>query len=225
MTKEKRTFSRRYANEYHVFRWWLHLFAMFVCYPYFRWSYNLKIEGKENIPKGSHFIVCGNHVSMFDPLFVTIAFFKRIAYMAKKELFADDCKLNWWIKRLGAFSVDREKPEIATFKTVKDVFTTNWALGIFPEGHINQTHRISNIQRGFTVVAKKAKSDIVPVAICNFKGYTKKFHAQDVVIKIGKPISYELPSEEIIAKWAEFICENTGYENGVKDKVLVSDKT
>ena len=69
--------------------------------------------------------------------FVTFA-----VYMAKKELF-ETPKLTWWIKRLGAFSVNREKPEISTFKTVKDVFKTKWSLGIFPEGGIKNDKKIN----------------------------------------------------------------------------------
>ena len=221
--KEDRNFSRRYAKEYNIFRWWFHIFAITVCYPYFKWSYNLKVIGKENIPKHSHYIVAPNHISMLDPLLVSTCFFKPIAYMAKKELFDDDCNLNWWIKRLGAFSVNREKPEIATFKTVNDVFKTKWALGIFPEGHINKTDKIENIQKGFATIAKKTKSDIIPVAICGFKGYTKKFHAQNIVLKIGKPISYEKTEEEILREWAEYISKETGLENHIeksKDYVL-----
>ena len=32
--------------------------------------------------------------------------------------------VNWIVKRLGAFAVDRDKPEIATFKTAKDSLFT-----------------------------------------------------------------------------------------------------
>lgn len=215
MTNTERNFNRRYAKEYHIYRWWFHLFAMAISYPYFRWSYNLKFEGRENIPEGSHFIVAANHISMFDPLLVSIGLFKPVAYMAKKELFDDNCNLNWWIKRLGAFAVNREKPEIGTFKTVKDVLKTNWTLGIFPEGHINKTTKIENIQKGFAVIAQKSNCDILPVAIKGFEGYTKKFHAQNIVLKFGKPISCKLSDTEMLEQWVKFICEETGFENGM----------
>jgi 1-acyl-sn-glycerol-3-phosphate acyltransferase len=219
MTKQEKNYSRRYAKEYNIFRWWFHIFAIVVAYPYLKWAYNIKAFNKKNIPKGSHYIVAPNHVSMFDPLMITICTVRPIAYMAKKELFDKNCNLNWWIKHLGAFSVDREKPEISTFKTIKDVFKTNWALGIFPEGHINTTQRLENVQKGFVTIAKKSKCDILPVAICGFKGYTKKFHNQDIEIKFGEPISYELSEDEMLNKWAEFICKETGFENKVKEEI------
>jgi len=212
-TKDEKNYAKRYANEYHLLRALFQGFAVYILsYPYFKFVYNIKREGVENIPKTKNCIYAGNHVSMFDPLFVSFAVGKPIVYMAKKELFKAP-KLGWWIKRLGSFSVDREKPEIATFKTVKEVFKTTWDLGIFPQGGIKENKKIENIERGFAAIAKTAKSDIIPVSISGFEGYSKKFLSQNVRVKIGTPISYELPAEEIIYQWAKQICDETGFEN------------
>jgi len=212
--KEKKNYARRYANEYHILRALFQAFTVYIMmYPFLKLVYNIKREGVENIPKHGTYIYAGNHVSMFDPLLVSFAVCKPIVYMAKKELFDKNCKLSWMIKRLGAFSVDREKPEIATFKTVKEVFTTNWPLGIFPQGGIKENKKIEDIEKGFAVIAKHAKADIIPVSISGFEGYTKKPFSQNVRIKIGKPISHKLPIEEIIQLWAKQICDDTGFEN------------
>ncbi len=212
--KDKKNYARRYAHEYHLLRALFQGFAVYIMSgPFFKIVYQLKVEGRENIPKSSKVIFAGNHISMFDPLFVSYATAKPTVYMAKKELFDDDCNLSWWIKRLGAFSVDRKKPEIATFKTVKEVFKTTWSMGIFPQGGIKENKKIENIHKGFAVIAKNAKADIIPVAISGFEGYTRQPFSQNVVVKIGKPISHELSCEEIIAQWAEQICEYTGFEN------------
>lgn len=211
--KEELNFSRRYSNEYHFFRFLFQKFAVYIMsYPYFKLVYNIKREGCENLPKGSHYIYAANHVSMFDPLLVSYATNKPTAYMAKKELF-ESPNLGWWVKRLGAFSVNRQKPEISTFKTVKDVFNTNWSLGIFPQGGIKENKKIEKIEKGFAVIAKQAKADIIPVSIIGFEGYTKKPFSQNLTVKIGTPISYKLPPEEIVVQWAKQICDSTGFEN------------
>ncbi len=219
--KEEKNYARRYANEYHLLRALFQAFVVYVMlYPFLKLVYNIKKEGTEYIPKKGKYIYTGNHVSMFDPLLVSFAVCKPIVYMAKKELFDKNCKLSWMIKRLGAFSVDREKPEIATFKTVKEVFTTkDWSLGIFPQGGIKENKKIEDIHRGFAVIAKQAKADIIPVSIIGFEGYTKKPFSQNMRIKINKPISHELPVEEIIQQWTKQICEDTGFENCMIQKI------
>lgn len=210
---EEKNYARRYAHEYHLLRALFQAFAVYIMsYPYFKLVYNIKREGTENIPKCGKYIYAGNHVSMFDPLFVSFAVGKPIVYMAKKELF-EGGKLSWWIKRLGAFLVDREKPQIATFKTVKEVFKTTWNLGIFPQGGIKENKKIEKIGRGFAVIAQNAKADIIPVSIIGFEGYSKKPFSQNVRVKICKPISYKLPLDEIISQWAKQICDDTGFEN------------
>lgn len=223
--KEKKNYARRYAHEYHLLRALFQAFAVYImAYPFLKLVYNIKREGIENIPKGGKYIYAGNHVSMFDPLLVSFAVAKPIVYMAKKELF-ETKKLAWWIKRLGAFSVNRKKPEIATFKTVRDVFKTSWPLGIFPQGGIKEDKKIEDLQKGFAVIAKNAKADIIPVSIIGFEGYTKKPFSQNIRVKICKPISHELPVEEIIYQWAKQICDDTGFENCIEQESKELEQT
>jgi len=222
--KEEKNYARRYKNEYHLLRALFQAFAVYIlAYPFLKLVYNIKREGTENIPKGGHYIYAGNHVSMFDPLLVSFGVRKPIVYMAKKELFESNGMLSWMIKRLGAFSVNREKPEIGTFKTVKEVFKTDWPLGIFPQGGIKENKKIENIERGFVAIAKNAKADIIPVSISGFEGYSKKPFSQNVRVKIGKPISCELPIDEIIYQWAKQICDDTGFENCMSPADFVED--
>lgn len=212
--KTERTFARRYKEEYHIFRSIFYMFFLWVVVDVVcLLMYKIKVKGKHNIPKKGNYILASNHVSEMDPPFVACAANKHIAFMAKKELFEASDKRSWVIKRLGAFSVDREKPEIATFKTVRDIFQTNWPLGIFPEGGTRKNKKIEDIRPGFVKIAKHAKADIVPVSIVGFDGYAKKLFEKDVTVVFGEPISYELSDEEIIQKWCAEICKNTGFEN------------
>jgi 1-acyl-sn-glycerol-3-phosphate acyltransferase len=178
--------------------------------------YNVKIEGRENVPKSSKIIYAANHVSYLDPPMVSLATWKYIAYMAKQELFKDDNKLlRFLVHSLGAFAVNREKPEIATFKTVRDIFKTRWALGVFPQGGTRPYGKLDGIKRGFAVIAQNAKADIVPVAIADFNGYPKlfPFTRRKVSLHICKPISYKLSADEIAYRWCEEISKHADYEN------------
>ena len=63
------------------------LFLIFVVYPVTKFMYNLKIEGRENVPKTSRIIYAGNHVSYIDPPLLSLAVWKCVAYMANKSYF------------------------------------------------------------------------------------------------------------------------------------------
>ena len=220
MSKDVRNFNRRYAKEYNIFKTIFYMsFLYIVVYGFFLIFYNFKIEGRKNIPahkaKSGKYIYAANHVSIFDPPMVAMAANCPIAFMAKKELFEPNEKLSWLVKRLGAFAVDRLKPEIATFKTVRDIVSTSWSLGIFPQGGTRPYGKLEDIRKGFVVIAKNAKADIVPVAIAKWDGYPKlkPFTRRNVAIRVGKPISYTLSTEEITYEWCKQISEMADYEN------------
>ncbi len=229
---EKRNFNRRYAKEYNWFRSLFFMtFLIVVVYGIYLIFYDFKIEGRENLPKNKRdkYIYAANHVSIFDPPMVSMAAFRPIAFMAKKELFEPSEKLSWLVQRLGAFAVDRTKPEIATFKTVKDIIDTTWALGIFPQGGTRPYGKLDDVKTGFATIAKYAKADVLPIAIAEWEGYPqlKPYKKRKVTIKIGKPISYTLKEDELVYEWCKQISEMADYENcapipeSYKEKQLV----
>lgn len=212
---ENRNYNRRFPKEYgflgSLFYLW---FLNFVVAPIGKLLYDIKIEGRENLDKKSKYLFAPNHVSYLDPPFTSLAGKRKVAYMAKQELFTDkNALLRFLVIHLGAFAVNRENPEIATFKTVFDLLKTDWSLGIFPQGKISKENAITTVQKGFVTIAKKAKFDIVPIGICGFDGYSKKLFGKHMTVKVGKPISYKLDDAEIIKQWAAQICELTGLEN------------
>lgn len=224
MKKIEKNYNRRTEKDYGFFRTLYYiLFTTFVVMPVTKLMYNIKIEGRENVPKTSRLIFAGNHTSYLDPPMITYAVRRRVAYMAKMELFTDkNALLRFLVHSLGAFAVNRDKPELATFKTVKAVFNTPWSLGIFPQGKIVKEPVIDNITKGFVLFSKKFEADVVPVAICGFDGYAHKLFEKHMTIKIGKPISYKLGEDEIVAEWARQICEFTGFENKIAQKETVN---
>ena len=216
----KRNYNKRTEKDYGLIRSiWYMIFVYTVVIPVSKLMYNIKIEGRENVPKGTKFIFAGNHVSYLDPPLLTYAVWKKVAYMGKKELFESP---SWLLRAtcisLGGFAVNREKPELATFKTVKAIFNTDWSLGIFPQGHIVNEPVIEDINKGFTLFAKKHQADIIPVAVCGFDGYAHKLFEKHITLKVGKPISYTLSDDEIVSEWAKQICELTGFEDRVNKK-------
>ncbi len=212
-----KNYNRRFESDYGFWRrLYYKLFVAIVVIPISKLMYNFKVEGKKNVPKNSNVIYAGNHVSYLDPPLIAAAVNKYVAYMAKQELFNDDNKLlRFLVHSLGAFAVNREKPELATFKTVKAVFNTPWALGIFPQGKIVKEPVIENVTKGFVMFSKKFKADVVPVAVCGFDGYAKRFGEKNITVKIGKPISYTMDEDEMLMEWARQISEMTGFENKV----------
>ena len=218
---ELRNYNRRYAKEYKfsgsLFYLW---FLYFVVLPVGYICYKVKITGRENIDSKKRYIFAGNHNSYIDPPMVSLAVNQKVAYMAKEELFTHKNRLlRNLVIWLRAFAVNRSKPELATFKTLKEIAEqTDWSIGIFPQGTTTMGNDLTHIQKGFVLVAKKAKMDIVPVAIVGFDGYAKYPFHKSLTLKIGSPISYQLSDEEIMKRWIEFMCREAGYHHNNLEK-------
>jgi len=193
------------------------LLKPFIEFPF----YNIKTSSEFKPEKGKNYILAPNHISYLDVFFVNMVYGRKLAYIAKQELF----KTQTWaqryvaknIYRLGAFALNREKVGITTIKTVKEVFKAKYDLCIFPQGGIRKNRTIENINGGFIYFAKANKADIIPMGLAGFEEYNwKPFRKKDVTIKIGTPISYELSEEEILKQWCEQVCALTGYTNNQK---------
>lgn len=207
-----RNYAKRKACEFNFFRMCFQLLWMYLlAVPILTIFYKYEIRGRENIPKGARFICAGNHISHFDPFLVSLAVRKPVAYMAKKELFEGNALFAWCMYNLGAFAVNRQKLEVSTIKTVKEVFKSDWMLGIFPQGGIFRTRTIENINKGFAVIAKAAKWDILPVSIVGCEEYNWIPFKSKIVVQIGTPISHELPQDEIIKTWRRQVASMCHY--------------
>ncbi len=210
----KKNYARRYAEEFNIFRAiYQLLWCIFIAIPIFKIFYKFEIRGRENIPADGKFICAANHVSHLDPFLVSVAIKKPIAYMAKKELFEDNgffftLNMDW----LGAFAVNRQKLEVSTIKTVKELYKTKWLLGIFPQGGIRKNHTIEKINKGFAVIAKAAKWNILPISITGCEKYNWIPFKAKVIVQIGTPISFEQSQDEIIDQWGKQVASMSHYK-------------
>ena len=207
-----RNYSQRKSAEFNFFR---KLFQRITCSLvyglYYKVVCNLKIEGRENVPKSGFLIVASNHVSAVDPFLIADAIKRPIAYMAKKELF--ESKIGrFFLNLLGAFAVNREKLEVSTIKTAIGIKQTDWLLGLFPQGTRETDGNMDNIARGFAGIARITKSDILPICITGAVKEERKPFKGHIKIKIGKPIPYTENTNEMVNIWIKTMSELSGEE-------------
>ena len=212
--KTKINYSKRDVSDFNQEKIDFQLFARWLTVKTFA-SFFYKIEyiGRENIPQNGRFIVAPNHISYYDPFIMGEAIDRPIAFMGKKELFEVNDKLSLLLDKMACFAVNREKLEVSTIKTALNIYKTEkWLLGIFPQGGIRRTGRIENINRGFAVLAKQMKIDILPVGITGCEEYNWVPFKGKIKIKIGEVISYDQEYDDIIDEWSRKVADLTGYE-------------
>ena len=146
MTKD---YQKRSSKEYNMFRGLFQWITCNLVYGlYYKIAFGLTIEGRENVPRNGFCIAASNHVSAIDPFLIACAVNRRVAFMAKIELFEKKI-MRLFLDLLGAFAVNREKLSPSTIKTAHAIKHTNWLLGIFPQGTRERDDNMDNINKGF----------------------------------------------------------------------------
>jgi 1-acyl-sn-glycerol-3-phosphate acyltransferase len=168
----------------------------------------LTIRGRENVPKdGKPLLIVGNHLSNWDPPMLVVATRRNMGFVAKEELFVENPKFGKLIEYYGAISVKRDKPEKATFKSVKKIFESGWSVGMFIEGTRNKTPGIMGKPHlGPAYFARANKVQILPVGILGTN--QKGGHA---ILHIGKPMDPGEDLEETTWRIMEALSELTGF--------------
>lgn len=137
-----------------------------LLYTYLRLCNDLKFFGLENVPDGPVMLAC-NHASYMDPVLVSIAFARpgrRVRWMAWDVLFRVPV-LGFLIRKLGAFPVVPEEADRSAFRTAVQILRAGGIVGIFPEAGRTPTGEFQQAKPGFTRIASRAHSAVVPVII------------------------------------------------------------
>ena len=178
--KKKLTFIKIFF--YNILRY----ITLFVYHCY----YNIKWEGKENVPKDGGNIFASNHRSYQDPVFTALGARVPLSYMAKEELFHKNAFFTGLIKLFGAFPVERGKGDMQVIDTSIEKLEKGRNLEIFPEGTRSKDGKVGKGKTGVALIAAVAQTKVIPVGI-NFEGEKLRFRSK-VIVRYGKPI---IPSE------------------------------
>lgn len=151
----------------------------------FRIFYRVEVKGEIKLPDECGYMICSNHIHMFDPILIADFTKRPISFMSKKELI-DMPVIGWILTKCHAFPVDREKGDIAAIKTAINILKEGNVMAMFPEGTRHKDGNFHDLKKGAAMIAIKAGVPIVPMRIVTtYKFFTK------ITLNIGEPIYYD----------------------------------
>ncbi len=173
--------------------------------------FRIKKYGVHNIPKEGAVILCCNHTSISDILFMGILCPRQIYFMGKDELFKNKI-LGFLFRKLGAFSVNRRTGDKGAINRAEEILLEGKILGIFPEGtRYDDGCAPRKAKPGTAMLALATKAPILPCAVYRQTGKVKLF--QKATFRFGAPIYYD-----------EYAGEDTGKTAIRRVSELITDK-
>ncbi|MFM2046631.1 MAG: hypothetical protein RL383_708 [Actinomycetota bacterium] len=183
--------------------------------PLSRRLWDLTIEGAENIPADGPAIICPNHISFFDSVFVMTFVGRNISFVGKAE-YMDSWKTKHLFPALGMIPIDRSggKKSDAALDAAEQVLRRGELFGIYPEGTRSRDGMLYKGHTGAARLAIKLGCPIIPVGIIG----TREIQPPDTflpklrkpcTIRFGRPIHADRYAEraEDHLVWRELIDE------------------
>jgi 1-acyl-sn-glycerol-3-phosphate acyltransferase len=145
-----------------------HIFYSFIKITFtvfFKILYRVEVSGYENIPKNGKVILCSNHLSYADPLFIVGNFSRHVYFMAKREVF-NNRVFGEVLSFLNAFPVNRNSLDRRAIKDSVEILNSGEVLCMFPEGTRSTEGVIKAGHKGVGLISILSNNaSILPMAL------------------------------------------------------------
>jgi 1-acyl-sn-glycerol-3-phosphate acyltransferase len=156
----------------------------------------IEIIGKEYIPHTGAVIIAPTHRTRWDTFITSYAVGPYVTGRSSHFMVSvDEMKgiQGWFVRRLGGFAIDTNKPSIATIRHSVELLHQGEMLTIFPEGNLFRDGTLHPLKEGLSRIAMQAVSlkpdldlKILPINL-NYEHPSVRFRDR-VSIELGKPL-------------------------------------
>ena len=153
--------------------------------------FGFRVDGRGYEPASGPVIVVSNHLSDLDPLVVGAALRRRVAFMAKHELFKVP-GVGWWVAACGAFPVRRGAPDRQALRTALGILQRGGVLVMFPEGTRGRDRTLREPEPGAALLARRTGAPLLPLAVLGtdvvLPRDAHRPHLGRISVRIGPPL-------------------------------------
>ncbi len=176
--------------------------AQVFCRIFTTCCFDLKVYGQHHVPPKGGVLLVANHQSYLDPVLVGVRLERPLHYIAKSELFENRhfARLLRW---LNGFPVRQGAIDVGAVRETITRLREGHALTIFPEGSRTNNGELLPIARGVSLVVRRAKVPVIPVAIeGSYQAWPidqSMFRPRKIRVMYGPPMELSgLSDEEIL---------------------------
>ncbi|MEO0268354.1 MAG: (d)CMP kinase [candidate division WOR-3 bacterium] len=169
------------------FRW---KFAYYFTYPFIKWLFGMKIEGRKNLFKKGPCIITPNHTTFWDPPFIGFAAKRESYFLAKIDLFLPNPLFAWLIRTFNAIPIKRGIGAVSAYEKAEELLESGKMVVIFPEGTRSKTGTLLPFKKGAASLACNLRVPVIPAYIKNVRENPLKWilRKKRLSVKFGVPL-------------------------------------
>lgn len=173
--------------------------------PLIRFFFPVRFEDLPETLPDEGLIICPNHISFFDPLFLAISLPRPLTFMAKEELFTRPV-IGKWMVGCGVIPLSRSGGDAAKLRQAVRELKNGAILSIFPQGtRCRYPLKKEDFKAGVGMLSVLSGAKILPVGI-----YSKNFKVRPfrkTYIKFGEISDFSAEEAEGMKAKALIICD------------------
>jgi acyl-[acyl-carrier-protein]-phospholipid O-acyltransferase/long-chain-fatty-acid--[acyl-carrier-protein] ligase len=149
-----------------------------------RTFYRVTPVGLEGLPATGGVLLLPNHISYIDAVVLQLACPRPIRFLIYDQIYQSRL-LRWGLKLLGAIPISPKKAR-AAIETAVDALAQGDVVCLFPEGALTRTATLQKLNRGYELIARKARVPVMPVWLENVWGSVFSFYGGHFFWKVPR---------------------------------------
>jgi len=133
-----------------------------------RMFYRVTPVGVDALPATGGVLLLPNHISYVDAVILQLACPRPIRFLVYDQIYQHRL-LRWGLGLLGAIPISPKKARTAIEAAV-DALSKGEVVCLFPEGALTRTATLQKLNRGYELIARKARVPVMPIWLENVWG-------------------------------------------------------
>ena len=150
---------------------WYWVFKYVLLGPVARWYLRLHWVGRENLPRTGPFILAANHMTMLDPVGISMGVPRKVIFLAKTKYYSGTSRkrrtLAWFLRAIGQVPIDPASADAAGpgLGTARRILVDGGVIALFPEGTRSPDGRLYRGRTGVMRLALPMNVPVIPVGV------------------------------------------------------------
>jgi acyl-[acyl-carrier-protein]-phospholipid O-acyltransferase/long-chain-fatty-acid--[acyl-carrier-protein] ligase len=155
-----------------------------------RTFYRVTPVGLEGLPATGGVLLLPNHISYVDAVILQLACPRPIRFLVYEQIYRERL-LCWGLRLLGAIPISPKKAR-SGIETAVSALAKGEVVCLFPEGALTRTATLQKLNRGYELIARKARTPVMPIWLENVWGSVFSYYGGHFFWKMPRVVPLQV---------------------------------